>query len=119
MTLTEFLLARIAEDEAVALAAQGEPDAVSSYLLGFLQGSHLSPGDRLVAHPARVRAECEAKRRIVGLHDAGWSRIVPNTRLCPSCAAQKGVATKFGCLTLRTLVSVYADHPDWREEWRL
>lgn len=50
--------------------------------------------------PARVLAECEAKRRIVARHDRDDS-------------------TSFGqpCQTLRLLALPYADHSDYRPEW--
>jgi len=60
MTLTEFLLARIAEDEA---------DVPT---LGYTM--HLTPERRL--------AECEAKRRIVELHRQMYPR---NSRYLPNC----------------------------------
>jgi hypothetical protein len=172
MTLTEFLLARILEDEAVARAAtpgpwaweppstdswpQGDeslvalgddwqPDSYfggcSDFLRGFHgtreldDGSHLhrtatavvsgwghdacgtSASDEDRAHiarhdPARVLAECEAKRRIVERHyevpasDIMWSS-------CPVCRET------WPCPDLRALASVYADHADYREEWRV
>ncbi len=57
MTITEFLLARIAEDEAVALAANG-------------------PSVHAARHdPTRVLAECAAKRAIIEQaerSDSGW-----------------------------------------------
>lgn len=56
--------------------------------------------------PARVLAECEAKRRIVGLHP----EILGG---CQECANEH-----FPCRTLRVLATVYADHPDYRDGWR-
>lgn len=58
--------------------------------------------------PARVLADVEAKRRIV--EEA-------NLYLCdsgPGC----GYRTKHGHNVLRLLALPYADHPDYREEWR-
>jgi hypothetical protein len=88
--LAEFLLARIAEDEAWA-EASASPDY-----------SDAEPGTP--AHSARILAECEAKRRIVEehhRHDAG----------------QRGYgATRYAVLCL---AAVYADHPDYRPEWKV
>ncbi|GAA1138517.1 DUF6221 family protein [Nocardioides aquiterrae] len=90
MTLTDFLLARIAEDVAGAEAADAVPAP-----WGFWDDG-------------RVLAECEAKRRIVGLH----GRVDP-------CDAHDGATLEtVECDTLRALAAVYADHPDYREEWR-
>src|SRR6476469_10824346 len=78
MTLTEFLLARIADDEG------GAHDAMS----GEVMGGHPVPtfdlelSQELVTgftgfleiHPGRVLAECEAKRRIVEMCTPfGWT----------------------------------------------
>ena len=86
MTLTEFLLARIAEDEAVSPT-----------------GRRPSPRDI---------AECEAKRRIVELaaKAEAWGE--------GTAGATAGYAKVVASDTLRLLTLPYADHPDYREEWR-
>jgi hypothetical protein len=85
MTLTEFLLARIAEDEASA----------TNWLRFEVRDG--IPGNYAI--PDRVLAECEAKRRIVGLIDPDRNRwSVRNI--------------------LGTLALPYADHPDYDEGWR-
>lgn len=81
MTLTEFLLARIEEDEAETLR--------SAFL--HAHGTHMA---------YRVRAECEAKRRIVQMDDTDTYSDAYVT-------------------AIRALAIVYADHPDYREEWKL
>ena len=102
MTLTEFLLARIAEDRHAAEHADWA-----------MQGKWYADADDKVDEfvrefsPARVLAECEAKRRIV----EQWERI--STRL------QVDLDQTQGWETLRVLASVYSDHPDYRQEWRL
>lgn len=84
MTLTEFLLARIAEDEAIARAASPGPwhtDAESTEVQaiddiavadGFaLSGPQLRATTAHIAHwdPARgILATCTAKRRLLALH---------------------------------------------------
>jgi hypothetical protein len=76
VTLTEFLLARIAEDEAVAQAAVGEPvyppgaygDNAADEFIFMAQNEGCSElaGEHFRRWmPERVLAECEAKRRIV------------------------------------------------------
>lgn len=105
MTLTEFLLARIAEDEAVAIAA----------VQGFTEGDFWRDGNtttlasarHVASHgPARVLAECEAKRRIV----AGLSGVLAQSR--------NEQQIQNAQTTLGHLAAVYADHPDYRDEWR-
>lgn len=99
ITVTEFLLARIAEDEAVAHKAehfrQGQ--------LWVVTGMDNAVGVNY--NPARVLAECEAKRRIVGLHTASVRAV------SEGLSAQ----TRRAC---QALAAVYADHEDYRQEWR-
>jgi hypothetical protein len=98
MELTEFLLARIAEDEAEA----PEYHLVTCRAIG-------SPC--FCAHPARVLAECEATRRIVDVHPP--DHLEPD--ICATCASH---AEGYPCRTLLFLALPYADHPDFDEEWR-
>lgn len=141
MTLTEFLLARIAEDEAAAREASPSPwtyPGIESVAGGTLYDAtrriadlvyeqpedhdgtivrHLlvpeadANGEHIARHdPARVRAECEAKRRIVaiandqirlGRQARGWDNW-----------------EDMAVATLRALALPYADHPDYDEAWR-
>lgn len=93
MTLTDFLLARIAEDEA---GQAGGHD----YWCSWSQASEPCDCPR-----KRIMAECEAKRRIVEMyHEAGVAGSYPR-------------ATVLGPVA-RALALPYADHLDYREEWR-
>jgi len=88
--LTEFLLARIAEDEAVAMEARPEE------YLSTRDRSGLRPGlTNGYAHvectSGRVLAECDAKRQLIEL-------TIPYVN--------------------KLLALPYADHPDYRSEWR-
>jgi hypothetical protein len=122
MTITEFLLARIAEDEA---DASGPLD------------------DEEVIWARRLLAECEAKRRIVTAES--WVRAkgdapahrrmsfdgqttidLPrpgggSTELCGD-AAQEFIDQWYEpsppSRVLCILASIYADHPDHDEAWR-
>lgn len=111
ITLTEFLLARIAEDEAAALAIHDIDDCPAA--------DQVYRGTCHCGWPARVLAECDAKRRIIALHPQAVSMmttihgLVPQT-WCDGCDRPADVP----CQELRILVSVYADHPDYRQEWR-
>ena len=95
LTLTEFLLARIAEDEQAAERGGTHPDPAT-----FARDNH----GYLWVQPARVLAECEAKRRIVELVGGGSSIHRPGD--CQDCDV------------MRLLALPYADHPDYREEWK-
>ena len=126
LTLTDFLLARIAEDEAVARdASPGTPnwefsesawhswdvrtvgeksyqitidsEGLSDSVIDHSAGAHVARHD-----PARVLAECEAKRRVIEECDD-----YDNPSEVLILADQ----------ILRHLALPYADHPDYREEW--
>ena len=56
-------------------------------------------------------AECEAKRRILELHGAG-SHECPPSHQCSLCLPAED------CTTVLLLAAVYANHPDYCEEWR-
>ena len=125
MTLTDFLLARIAEDEAPTwklipyacppgccapegwvghrcLICDEESYGGTVEAITEIAEEHAEK----VHRRARVLAECEAKRAVVGLHPEmlGW---------CQGCAHES-----YPCRTLLALALPYADHPDYREEWR-
>jgi hypothetical protein len=107
MPMSDFLLARIAEDEWVAGTA-------SEVISGPAQlGRHLwTWGDgRLEVTRARVLAECQAKREIV----AELSPCVDYDR--DKFIVQPSVE-RLARATLQHLAAVYADHPDYREEWK-
>jgi hypothetical protein len=130
MTLTEFLLARIAEDEAEV----ANPDWAPSFL----------HSDRWMGHAAtwskgRTLAECEAKRRIVALHES-WPVLVQKPAKIErddgnldsyvmrmsqeiAWATTREYVARFGvdpptAPMLAILAAVYADHPSFQEAWR-
>lgn len=112
--LTEFLLARIAEDESVAKAAydhdswsvvedgNGDPWVVQTDVTGQKWRVAMVPevpATHIARHdPARVLAECEAKRELIKISDF--------------------YETDTGTEIPRALASVYADHPDYLDEWK-
>src|SRR3954463_11187317 len=119
--LADFLLARIAEDEAVARAAvqtaerggrdswywsnAGEAVFLDESSTPVVWGDEQSrpAGNHIARHdPARVLAECEAKRRIVQL-----SSDTPESERQGALGA-----------VARLLALSYADHRDYDEQWR-
>ena len=124
--LTEFLLARIAEEEDEARDAIEErsqtpfvvplsPDYAD---FGFQSWPDVGVPSVLVG-PERVLAECEAKRRIVARHS--------QTVECGNVGCQRRGLSGLHCLVcddewpcpdLRILATIYAGHPSYREEWR-
>jgi len=106
VTLTEFLLARITEDEAeVGHVEKGSWADEGAGPNGVGWADVGANNDVLMARPSRVLAECEAKRRIV----AGAVR--------PEDPWQPGTVIATDS-TLRLLALPFADHPDYDETWR-
>ena len=123
--LAKFLLARIAEDEAVARTAWSVGPEWSSWNRSWdtKPVRDLAAGGQRIAalpttidehvcrhDPARVLAECEAKRRIVedrqridrSAGDTDWHSGYSDGNYD----------------AIKALALPYADHPDYREEWR-
>ena len=156
MNITDFLLARIAEDEKLAQAATGSStrwesmteetgngegiyytvEEVGTYdspildltrtdRTGRAQAEHIARHD-----PARVLAECAAKRAIIESHhphDHGGQH--GDAVFCDECQWDHGddapridnqPVENFGanpCRTLVALAAVYKDHPGYQQEW--
>ena len=125
MTLTDFLLARIAEDEAVARSVvkanegrsrtQDEPWGLSWQ--DDNDQMSIEPDRILCVEPARVLAECESKRRLIAeVHPGATAEDE-----CGGCGATLGGEwlTPPGavCPVLALLALPYADHPDYDPEW--
>lgn len=136
--LVEFLRARIAEDEQtarecvsvndLARAANGGTlprwQIVDDGRTGTIEGPpgiprvkggwvhenrHITRWD-----PARVLAECEAKRRIVDM----CARVIvafTDKQMWPDVNRRE---RHHAALTLELLALPYTGHPDYREEWR-
>lgn len=153
-TLADFLLARIAEDEAVAKAAgphgrplgghwvSRRPDRPECHVYGdfgwLVEGPDVEThdsewgkavADHIARHdPARVLAECEAKRRIVELlEDERQRKDIYNRDFDRGLLETDGdfqsrhsANARWAGLeaAARALAMPYADHPDFREEWR-
>jgi hypothetical protein len=101
MTLTEFLLARITEDEADA--RHSSADAMTGYRWKhYPRGAYEEIQALALGRARRVLAECEAKRKIV---NAMGSTLGD---------AEQSVAA----FVLKALALPHADHPDYDEEWR-
>lgn len=113
-TLTGFLLARIAEDESDSAVDPDEMTADDWADRGDLNEA------RLVWQKRRALAECEAKRRIVGwLLDALAAKA--ETEADPDPATRWVGDQHINALALaaQSLASVYANHPDYDEAWRV
>lgn len=111
--LAEFLLARIAEDEALARSVvEAGDEAVGFSDAAWAVANLPEPAcsHALRWAPVPVLAECEAKRRIVEEH-----REQVEVGEGPDYVG--GVLDGLES-AIRALAAVHADHPDYREEWR-
>lgn len=110
LSITEFLLARIAEDEAELSAARSHwmHGDESSYLRDrYLR---FNPDDMKVAVGyGRALAECEAKRELVSIA-ADQIRLGREARGWDNW---EDMANQM----LSAMAKPYADHPDYDEEW--
>lgn len=141
VTLTEFVAARLDEDEAAAFNA-ARTDGTdwrprSGIGIGHTVYAPLrEPGQRGVADvateeaaahiarhdPARVLREVEAKRAILAEHtpetpDYGPFKGEPQCGSCGAVSSDAYYGIDWPCGTLRHLAAVYSDHPDYDPAW--
>jgi hypothetical protein len=113
LSLVEFLTARLNDDEAAELGGIAAASATAE-----------EAGDWLWVK--RSRAEREAKRRIVDLHPPTDPYNREGDRYCRRCLSpgydtgypDEWCQDDWPCPTLRLLALPFADHPDYREEWK-
>jgi hypothetical protein len=115
MTLTEFLLARIAEDEAVARQAPIDARRVSNDLgrsnpweAEVTTDETWGANGEVSLTASRMLAECAAKRQIV--YQAEFATAMSD----PAFDTAKATTSSI----LRHLARAYSDHPDYDEAWR-
>lgn len=118
--ITSFLLARISEDEveaAIALVREAS-DSRAGGLPDDTTG--ITYKDLLTAESdgrhARVLAECKAKREIVEAHP---SYVAAEGEVCENCHGEEPEVwfASWPCVTIRSLATVYASHPDYDPAW--
>jgi len=118
--LTDFLLARIAEDEERAHQARGLSGVENPWwrwqeLKQRFHGLSRADCQHIERHgPARVLAECEAKRRIVARFEY---RLSMHAELSYAPRNWDDL-TRHYYETCRDLAAPYAEHPDYDESWR-
>ncbi|WP_181785090.1 DUF6221 family protein [Streptomyces phytophilus] len=93
-------------------------------LYGLVKCTECEPGDVEVTN-SRVLAEIDAKRELLKLHgratlrSGGGAQYFATATVCRSCEPDHQFPElSWPCPTLRTLARPYADHPEFREEWR-
>lgn len=110
LTLTEFLKARLDEDEASAFAE------ASTRPLASCDVSEASELERTFT-PARVLAEVAAKRSIIGLaYEAAGLDMDKDLDRAVDAREDSGVAF-VGERMLQAIALPYVDHADFREAW--
>jgi hypothetical protein len=103
MSLAEFLLARIAEDEDRIGDSAAPPRTWSETFIdseAAKLGRPIPAASPVVKPLAQARVECDAKRRLVE-----W--------------AAAASAPEYQGYVLPLLALPYADHPDYQPEWRV
>jgi hypothetical protein len=132
---TEFLAARLAEDEAAANACDMWPAPWSMRPNGYSQTVWSSkPGVSSVAvcqwsktarhivrwDPARVLAEVATKRRILAEHAPVplAPKFHPEVVACARCGTVGEYEVDWPCDTVLSLTLPYAGHPDFDPAWR-
>jgi hypothetical protein len=96
MEITEFLEARIAEDEAAA-------EQLTHIFHG--PGTQMYVAESWIQSPLKKKrflAECAAKRAIMSRHASCDDVSYGDASTCPE---------------IRTLAAIYSDHPDYQPEW--
>lgn len=104
--LIEFIRARLDEDERVARwAGGGIWHDVAAVRESWLAECNREDATHILRHdPARIRAEVDAKRRILELGT------------CAACEIESQPCDHRDDV-LALLALPYADHPDYRPEW--
>lgn len=115
--LTMFLIERITQDELLGQTLL----QVDAFLIA--NGENADRSEAL--SPARLLAECAAKRRIIELHHPTSENRAYSLRGSPdTCAVCIGFHADMDCEnapwpceTLRILAQPYSAHPDFDESW--
>jgi hypothetical protein len=104
-SVADFLLARITDDEAVATSVLGwgvydERPEVKEWIV--------------LANPTRMLVWSGVRRNLVSLHSSVGADVERDGAE-PTC---EDCTQPMPCRTLRMLATLYADHPDFQEQWR-
>lgn len=144
--LAAWLLAQIAEDERVCRLGQPYttredrfPDDLPETDEGWAKLSEMEETHTLAIHtaqcgysmlemsgdctcgvPARVLAECAAKRGIVELHGHQTERMVDGPiEACTECGSTDDSPVDWPCRTLRLLAQPYVSRPGFDPAWKV
>lgn len=113
--IVEFLLARVADDEADANTE--DADYAHTMLLPTYDSDHQVRWDT-----GRVRDECKAKRLLIDYIQGVEMQIDGEWGIHGDYRDEQGNAIRFGpdlMPGLHVLASVYSDHPDFDPAWKV
>ncbi|SDT41790.1 hypothetical protein SAMN04489743_2825 [Pseudarthrobacter equi] len=134
-SLIDFLLARIAEDESFVQRiiaatycdhnAEWRCDSSAVLSIGDEKLDSLIPtccavvGDFAARFdPARILAECAAKRAVVELHEGEIQIIHTGASAMSGDPLAHGLVIKSeGRVILEALATVYSSHPEYQSDW--
>lgn len=119
-TITDFILERVSEEEALAHAALDDLGPDYGWDAAAV-GEHF---DRW--NPWRVEAACIGRRLIVKAHRNAGPAVSQRrgkgpdlyAATCATCGQSDEYPNPWPCYTLRVLALEWAGHPDYRPEWR-
>lgn len=120
LTITDFILARVREEEELAHAAL-------DHLGPELNWDAASVGEHFDRwNPWRVESACIGRRLLLKAHrDAGPALVdLPGkahellTATCATCGRSSERPEPWPCYTIRVLALEWANHPDYWTEWR-
>jgi len=119
-TISDFILARVGEEEALAHSAL-------DHLGPELNWETQSVGEH-VGHwnPWRVESACLVRRLLVKAHRNAGPAVVRRagqehvlySATCATCGRSTEQPAPWPCYTLRVLALDWANHPDYQPEWR-
>lgn len=120
MAITDFILARVGEEEVLARRALEGRSLDDSWASGS-EAEHYDTWS-----PWRVESGCIATRLLVNahrnvgptLHHANGADPELLAATCRTCRDDDGHAAVWPCYTLRVLAAEWSHHPDYRSEWR-
>ena len=120
--LTAFLNARLDEDEAAAKAAWGVEWDWRYVAQPFGERPSIAHTVHIARHdPARVLREVEAKRAILDRHMPHQPAF--GGLACDWCSEDVDdrpqiAKERWPCPDVRSIATVWSDHPDYRPEWK-
>jgi hypothetical protein len=119
MTITEFLEARIAEDETALDAMPGGENEGRG--VSYCDGPAGAVYGLMTITDGRVRAECAAKRAVLAFDQDHqiWEPRGFSSDTDAEAFIRGGPKNPQARHVTRILAAVYKDHPDYQQEWAL